>query len=139
MLLTTTINDMLQQALIDAPLWVTFVAPGAFSAIALCIAYALFKGADENRGYKDLLAHSITSICILVAFIFVLFVVTPPVMRAKGFDATTTLLAVAANLASLSLSITIVFGVHVGISKVLHRVATGTYSQPQGDVDTQSA
>lgn len=133
MLLTTTINDMLQQALIDAPLWVTFVAPGALSAIALCIAYALFKGADENRGYKDLLAHSITSICILVAFIFVLFVVTPSVMRAKGFEVTTGMLAIAANLASLSLSITIVFDTCVGISKVLHRVATGTYNQGQGE------
>lgn len=60
------------------------------------------------------------------------------VLDLAAFDASATLLAVAANLASLSLSITIVFGVHAGISKVLHRVATGTYSQPQGDVDTQS-
>lgn len=61
----------------------------------------LFKGADENRGYKDLLAHFITSICILVTFIFVLFVITPSVMRAKGFEVTTGMLAIAANLAPL--------------------------------------
>jgi len=30
MLLTATITDMLQQALIDAPLWVTFVAPAHY-------------------------------------------------------------------------------------------------------------
>lgn len=40
MLFTASVTDMLQQALIDAPLWVTFVAPGALSATALCIAYA---------------------------------------------------------------------------------------------------
>lgn len=132
MLLTATITDMLQQALIDAPLWATFVAPGALSATALCIAYALFKGADENRNYKAILTHSLVSVCIVAAFVFALFCI-PTVIQVKGFGVTTALLAIAANLASLSFAIGLVFAICACVSKVLHRVATGTYNQGQGE------
>lgn len=138
MLFTASVTDMLQQALIDAPLWVTFVAPGTLSAIALCIAYAPFNSANENRNYKAVLTHSLVSICIIAIFVFSLFCI-PAVIQTRGFETTTALLAIAANLASLSLLITIVFGVCAVISRVLHRVATGTYSQPRGNGDTQSA
>lgn len=131
MLLTASVTDTLQQVLIDAPLWVTFVAPGVLSAIALCIVYALFDGANENRSYKAVLTHSLVSTCIIVAFVFALFYI-PAVIQVKGFGVTTALLAIATNLASLSFAIGVVFAICACVSKVLHRVATGTYNQEQG-------
>ena len=98
------------------------------SAIVLCITYTLFNGANENRNYKAVLTHSLVSVCIVAAFVFALFCI-PAVIQVKGFGVTTVLLAITANLASLSFAIGLVFAICACVSKVLHRVATGTYNQ----------
>lgn len=101
------------------------------SAIVLCITYTLFNGANENRNYKAVLTHALVSVCIVAAFVFALFCI-PAVIQVRGFGVTTALLAIAANLASLSFAIGVVFAICACVSKVLHRVATGTYNQEQG-------
>lgn len=83
MLLAANNPSMIQQALIDAPFWALFVAPGLLDALALWITHVLSGGADENGNYAEVGARALSVFAVIALFVLTLCYI-PSAIQAKG-------------------------------------------------------
>lgn len=104
MLLTANNPSMIQQALIDAPLWSLFVMPGLLAALALWITHVLSGDADENGNYKEAGARALSAFAVIALFVLTLCYI-PSAIQAKGFiseaQVATSAIAIISNIITL--------------------------------------
>lgn len=115
--------------LVNAPLWVLFVAPGVVAGTLLCAICATFAGANESNNFKDSGAVALAGIAIFLAFI-VAVCNLPPVFQSKGLiDGAWVfphLLSIVTNIAALPLTFFTVAIIFDNIPKLLRRVEVAT-------------
>lgn len=123
MFLATGNPSMIQQALVDGPLWSLFVMPGALTAIGLCVTRVLSGEVDENWNFEEG-ASILSFIAIIVLFVLTLCHI-PSAIQAKGVvdeaQVATSAVAIISNIITIPSAIA-VGNVFINLPQLLHKV-----------------